>query len=275
MSPRRRFAAGLGLTGLVVMVQGCMSPSQVPVSAEPIPVVAAGSLRDVLTEVARDHEARTGQRLALSFAASGLLRERIEKGDPAQVFASADMGHPQRLAAAGGWTAPRVFARNQLCALAQPGVNASPERLLEVLLDPAVRVGTSTPKADPSGDYAWALFRKADALRPGAFATLERKALQLTGGPDSPKAPAGRGTYAWVMDEGRADVFLTYCTNAVAAQREVPRLKTVPVPAALQVGADYGLTVRRGAHPAAQAFADALLAPSAQAVFARHGFGAP
>ena len=136
-------------------------------------------------------------------------------------------------------------------------------------------MGTSTPKADPAGDYAWALFGRADAVRPGAFATLERKALQLTGGPTSPKAPAGRGTYAWVMDQGQADIFLTYCTNAVAAQKEVPRLKIVAVPAKLQVGADYGLTVRRGTHPAAQAFADAMLGSEAQAIFARHGFGSP
>ncbi|MES2841965.1 MAG: molybdate ABC transporter substrate-binding protein [Pseudomonadota bacterium] len=257
------------------LLAACSSPPPMAVSADPIAVVAAGSLREVLTEIARDHEVRTGQKLALSFAASGLLRERIEKGEAAQVFASADMGHPQRLAEAGGWSTPRVFARNQLCALTQANINATPERLLDVLLDPSVRVGTSTPKADPSGDYAWALFRKADAVRSGAYATLDRKALQLTGGPTSPKAPAGRGTYAWVMDQGQADVFLTYCTNAVASQREVPRLKIVAVPAALQVGADYGLTVRRGAHPAALAFADAMTAPGAQAVFARHGFGTP
>lgn len=35
------------------------------------------------------------------------------------------------------------------------------------------------------------------------------------------------------------------------------------------------VTVRRNAHPAAQAFADALLTPSVQAVFARYGFGSP
>lgn len=252
-----------------------MSAPAVSLSAEPIPVVAAGSLREALSEVAREHEARTGQKIALSFAASGLLRERIEQGEAAQVFASADMGHPQKLADAGGWSAPRVFARNQLCAIAQPTLRVSPERLLDVLLDPAVRLGTSTPKADPSGDYAWALFRKAEALRPGAFATLERKALQLTGGPNSPKAPAGRGTYAWVMDQGQADIFLSYCTNAVAAQKELPRLQVVSVPPVLQVGADYGLTVRRGAPPAAQAFASAVLAPPAQAILARHGFGTP
>ncbi len=244
-------------------------------STEPIAVVAAGSLCEALTEVAQAHEARTGQRLSLSFAASGLLHERIEKGEAAQVFASADMGHPQRLSQTGGWTAPRVFVRNQLCALTQAQVDLSPDRLLDALLDPAVRVGTSTPKADPAGDYAWALFQRADALRPGAFAALAHKARQLTGGPDSPKAPAGRGTYAWVMDQNQADVFLTYCTNAVAAQREVPRLKIVAIPAALQVGADYGLTVRRGAPAAAQAFADALLTPQAQGIFARHGFGSP
>lgn len=256
------------------LLAACSTP-QPPVSAEPIAVVAAGSLREALTEVAQVHEARTGQKLALSFAASGLLRERIEKGEAAQVLASADMGHPQKLSQGGGWSAPRVFVRNQLCAITQAQFKLTPDRLLDALLDPAIRVGTSTPKADPAGDYAWALFRRADVVRPGAFAALERKALQLTGGPTSPKAPAGRGTYAWVMDQGQADVFLTYCTNAVAAQQEVPRLKIVAVPANLQVGADYGLTVRLGAHPAAQAFADALLAPPAQAIFARYGFGQP
>jgi len=254
------------------MTKQAPSPS---VDAAPIAVYAAGSLREVLTEIARDHQARTGQPVALTFGASGLLRERIEKGEGAQVFASADTQHPQRLAAAGGWQAPTVFVRNSLCALTQASVSTTPDGLLATLLDPAVRVGTSTPKADPSGDYAWELFRKADRLRPGAYATLDAKALKLTGGPDSPKAPAGRGTYAWVMDEGRADVFLTYCTNAVAAQQEVPRLKVVALPPALQVGAAYGLTVRQGAPAAAQAFAQALLAPPAQRTLARYGFAAP
>ena len=251
------------------------SGTQPPVSAEPIAVVAAGSLREALTEISKAHEARTGQKLALAFAASGLLRERIEKGESAQVFASADMGHPQKLAAAGGWSAPRVFVRNQLCAITQAHLSLTTERLFDALLDPSIRLGTSTPKADPAGDYAWALFRRAESVRPGAYTQLERKALQLTGGPTSPKPPAGRGTYAWVMDRDQADVFLTYCTNAVAAQQEVPRLKIVAIPANLQVGADYGVTVRKGAHPAAQSFADALLAPQAQAIFMRHGFGSP
>ena len=256
---------------------GCSAgPAKAPVAdAPPVLVHAAGSLREAFTEIARDHEARTGQKVALAFGASGLLRERIEKGEPAQVFASADTDHPQRLAARGGWQPPTVFTRNALCALTSEQISATPDTLLVTLLRADVRVGTSTPRADPSGDYAWALFRKADGVQPGAYAQLDAKALKLTGGADSPKPPAGRGTYAWVMDQRQADVFLTYCTNAVAAQAEVPRLRVVQLPAALQVGAAYGLTVRSDAPASATTFAQTLLQPPAQAVLQRMGFGKP
>ena len=282
MSTARHSVWGVSSLMLGVMVlSGCATqqattPAQPEVAVgDPVQVYAAGSLRDALTEIARDHEARTGQKVVLTFAASGLLRERIEQGAPAQVFASADTKHPQRLANQGQWQAPVVFTRNTLCALAQGTVAVTPDTLLSTMLQPQVRLGISTPKADPAGDYAWALFQKADALQAGATARLEAKALQLTGGANSAQAPAGRNTYAWVMEQNRADVFLTYCTNAVAARAEVPSLQVVAVPEALQVGAAYGLTVRAGAPAQAQAFAQAVLQPPAQAVFRRLGFAAP
>ncbi len=92
-------------------------------------------------------EAQSGRQMALTFGASGRLRERIEKGEPAQVFASADMDHPQRLAQAGGWQAPSVFALNPMCALTGASVDASPDSLLETMLRTDIRVGTSTPQA--------------------------------------------------------------------------------------------------------------------------------
>lgn len=262
---------------VAALLAGCSSRPRgaFVADAAPVPVYAAGSLREAFTEIARLHEARTGQPVVLTFGASGLLRERIEKGEPAQVFASADTDHPQRLAAGGGWKTPMVFTRNALCALTSEQISATPETLLATLLRTDVRVGTSTPRADPSGDYAWALFRMADAVQPGAYAQLDAKALKLTGGADSPKPPAGRGTYAWVMDQRQADVFLTYCTNAVAAQAEVPRLRVVQLPATLQVGAAYGLTVRSDAPASATNFAQTLLQPPAQAVLQRLGFGKP
>ena len=282
MSTARHSVWGVSSVMLGVMVlSGCATqqattPAQPAVAVgDPVQVYAAGSLRDALTEIARDHEARMGQKVVLTFAASGLLRERIEQGAPAQVFASADTKHPQRLANQGQWQAPVIVTRNTLCALAQSAVAVTPDTLLSTMLQPQVQLGISTPKADPAGDYAWALFQKADALQAGATARLETKALQLTGGAQSAQAPAGRNTYAWVMEQNRADVFLTYCTNAVAARAEVPSLQVVAVPEALQVGAAYGLTVRAGAPAQAQAFAQAVLQPPAQAVFRRLGFAAP
>ena len=277
MANRSPAAVAAAAAALAWALAGCATASaQAPMAdAASEQVYAAGSLREAFTEIARDHEASTGQKVALTFGASGLLRERIEKGEPGQVFASADTDHPQHLAVRGGWQAPVVFTRNALCALTSEQISATPDTLLATLLRSDVRVGTSTPQADPSGDYAWALFRQADKIQPGAYAQLDAKALKLTGGADSPKPPAGRGTYAWVMDQRQADVFLTYCTNAVAAQAEVPRLRVVQLPAALQVGAAYGLTVRSDAPAAAQAFASALRQPPAQAVLQRLGFGLP
>jgi ABC-type molybdate transport system substrate-binding protein len=117
------------------------------------------------------------------------------------------------------------------------------------MLDPNVKLGTSTPKADPSGDYAFEVFRKAETIRPGAQAILEKKAPQLTGGTGSASPPPGRTVYGWHVAEGRADIFLTYCTNAQTAQKESSGQQIVPLPDNPAVGADYGLTVIAGLHP--------------------------
>jgi len=236
---------------------------------EPVRLYAAGSLRAALDEVARAfHEAK----VEAVYGASGLLRERIVKGEPAEVFASANMEHPQALEQAGRGGPVKLFARNRLCALTSPSLSVDGENLLDRMLDPSVKLGTSTPKADPSGDYAWALFEKAENVRPGAFQKLSDKALKLVGGPDSPQAPPNRSVYGMLLSEGKADLFLTYCTAARQAQAENPALRIVEVPAALAVGADYGLTVLKGARPQAERFAQFVLSRPGQDILAKHGF---
>lgn len=61
----------------------------------------------------------------------------------------------------------------------------------------------------------------------------------------------------------------------VFATAEQPDLRSVDVPAAINVTADYGLAVRQGAPAFAQAFADYLLSPAGQGVLQRHGFRQP
>lgn len=241
-------------------------------AAEPLIVYAAGSLRAPLTEVGREFEAKTGTSVRFEFGASGLLKDRILAGGPASVFASANTEHPIALVEVGRASPVRVFARNQLCALVRPEVETSSQRLLSTLLDERVKVGTSTPKADPSGDYAWEVFRKAEKVQLDSYAKLSAKALQLTGGLGSPPPPAGQSVYAAVLIEGRADVFLTYCTNAALAIKESAQLQVIQLPAELAVGANYGVTVLQGSPPAAERFVDYLLGPEAQRILRSYGF---
>ncbi len=247
-----------------------------PVSAaDTVLLHAAGSLRAALTEVSKAFEASSGATVQAKYGPSGILKDEIAGGAKAEVFASANMEHPQALAAGKKTGAVVLFARNRLCALVRPGLAVESATLLDRMMDNAVNLGMSTPKADPSGDYAFEVFAKADKFKPGAKAALEKKALQLSGGPSSAAPPAGRSVYGWHVAEGRADIFLAYCTAAREAQQQNSGHQIVQLPDNLAVGADYGLTVTANASPAAYRLALFVLSVEGQRILARHGFSAP
>ncbi len=241
---------------------------------ETLRLFAAGSLRASMTDVALSFEAKHPRtKIEVVLGASGLLRDRIDGGEVAHIFASADMRHPQILFQSGqARTAVRMFARNRLCAIARSDIAVSSDTLLDAILSADVRLGTSTPKSDPAGDYADELFKKADGLRTGAFAKLAAKALRLSGGPDTQKAPAGHNQYAWLMSQGHADIFLTYRTNALLAKLEIPSLQIIDIPPRLSVGAEYGLVVLKDAPPSADELAEFILGSEAQGILRGYGF---
>jgi ABC-type molybdate transport system substrate-binding protein len=249
-----------------------------PLGADELPVVrvlAAGSLRLAMNELGTAFSSATNIRVESGFGPSGVLRERIENGEATDLFASADMGNPLTLARAGKAGPVILFARNRLCALVRPGLTVSPDTLLSTLLDPAIKLGTSTPEADPAGDYAWAMFAKAEAVRPGSRAQLEAKALQLIGAPSSPSAPAGMDMFAWHLREGHADIFLGYCSAGAAFGQALPGATVVSLPPDLATGADYGLTLLPTKNENAAAFALFILSQDGQAILSRNGFEAP
>lgn len=255
----------------IILLAGANGPAT---SAEVL-LHAAGSLRGALSEVSRAFTQSTGLPVTQTYRASGLLRQAIAGGERAEVFASANMAHPLALHREGRTSPVVLFARNEMCAFVRPGVTASAETLLDRMLDPSVKLGTSTPRADPAGDYAFAIFARAEAIRTGARALLEAKALQLTGGPTSPPPPADRNVYGALLARGEADIFLAYCTNAGPIGREQPEQRVIRLPENLAVGADYGVTVVNGASPNAFRFTMYLLSPEGQVILARHGFAAP
>ena len=77
--------------------------------------------------------------------------------------------------------------------------------------------------------------------------------------------------YGMLIAEGRADVFLTYCTNAAEAKRQDAALQVVVVPEDLSVAADYGLALLSRSEPAYD-FSRYILSPKGQAILVKYGF---
>ncbi len=244
---------------------------------EPVLLHAAGSLRSALTEVTVAFEAATGVRVLPKFGPSGVLKDEIAGGAPAEVFASANMEHPQTLAKAGRSGPVVLFARNRLCALARPGLDVESATLLDRMLDPEVKLGTSTPRNDPAGDYAWEVFHKAEVGKPGAFNVLENKRDAIVSAAPAARASRpDRSVYAMALGPRvRPTSFLTYCTGAFEAVKENTGLRSVWLPDEIAVAADYGLTVVTGASVNAYRFAIFILSADGQRALAARGFAAP
>lgn len=239
-------------------------------SAQAPALYAAGSLRFAFDEIIALHAARTGARFAPTYGPSGKLRQEIEKGSTPGVFASAAPQHTEALVKAGKLRASAVFTRNSLCLMAAPGVALRQDALIDMLLDPALRLGTSMPGADPAGDYTWTLFRNIDKARPGSYTKLDAKALKLTG---SEVARNDKDLpYARVFQEKRADLFISYCTNAVATAKAVPGLNWVRFGNDLNVAGAYTIGTTEAGGKAAEQFVALVLSPEGQAILERYGF---
>lgn len=262
---------GIAWIGLSLVLLGSASADPAP----PVRIFAAGSLGGALLDIDRDFTSETGRKVELTLGPAGVLLHRIEQKQDADLFLSANLAHPQRLADEGKGTPPVIFIRNRICMLARRDIGLRPANMLDRLLDPAIRIGTSTPGADPGGDYALLLFAKADTARPGAGEILRQKAERLVGGPIATKVPGGGSPVEYFLEHRTVDVFVGYCSRH--EKQPDPRFDQVEVPENLSVPVDYGLTVlsSRGSASTRQVaarFASYLMNTKAQASLAAYGF---
>jgi ABC-type molybdate transport system substrate-binding protein len=151
-----------------------------------------------------------------------------------------------------------------------PAFGLTTANLFDRMLDSAtVGIGTSTPKADPGGDYAWMVFDRAEQARPGARKTLEAKARQLVGGKHSPPVPAGKDAMQYFFEQHQIDISLGYCSSRQTTPD--PHFTSVELPPELAVNADYGLSVL-GHREEALKFALFVMSPQAQHLISLYGF---
>lgn len=244
-----------------------------PASADTLKVMGAGSLRVAVTDLLRRFPVGADTVETPEFGSSGLMRQKIENGAiVVDVFTSADMEQPRRLAAGHPERLVILFARNSLCALSRSSLGLDQANLLDRLLDPAVRIATSTPGSDPLGTYSWQVFARADALKPGARATLEAKAKKLVGGGEkTPPLVPGKGAVEGIFLSDQADVMLIYCSAVQAIQRELPSLTSIKLPATLTVEPADGMVIL-DSKPVALRFVAFVMSEEGQATLRNHGF---
>jgi molybdate transport system substrate-binding protein len=237
-------------------------------AGETVEIYSAGSLRGVVGELVKEASAFNIE-IKATFGGSGLLRERIENGEMPDLFMSADVGSPQKLETEGRTVVPAIaFARNRMCIVSRKAAGVTAGNLIDRLLAKDARVKTSTPIADPAGDYAWAIFDRIDTLRPGVGAQLKEKAQALMN--VSAKPSPGQSAAAALFLAKQIDMSITYCSGWPALEKEVPDLTSLVVPPQLDPHPVDGVAVLSN-RPQAMHVALFLLSHKGQAIIAQEG----
>ncbi len=130
------------------------------VHAEDITVAAASDLNYALKDLAAGFEKKTSDKVTLSFGSSGNLYSQIQGGAPYDVFFSADMEYPQKLATAGlvDRSSLRMYAVGQLVLWVPNSSSLDPQKLkMDLLVQPSVqRIAIANPQHAPYGRAAMA-----------------------------------------------------------------------------------------------------------------------
>jgi molybdate transport system substrate-binding protein len=232
---------------------------------ETVEVYSAGSLRGVVGALEREAQSRWNLEAKPTFGGSGLLRERIEKGQRPDLFLSADLASSLKLEQQGRTVVPAI-ARNRMCIVSRRELTLTADNLIDRLLARGVRIRTSTPVADPCGNYAWAIFDRIERLRPAAGATLQEKAQASMSLPMKPATPE-QNPMAALFNSHQVDVAISYCSGTAALLREAQQVESLVVPAALDPHPIDGMAVLAD-RPAVLRLALWLLSEKGQAAVA-------
>ena len=256
---------------LLLIVLLAFAPAQAQTPAH-VSLFASGTLHGAFAEIAKNFTRETGIVVDQTYGPSPQLRARIEGGENADVFASADTVNPQRLQREGKSGPVTVFAHNRMCLLVKPFI-AGTRKADDLMLDQSVRLITAPPARDSVGDYAEAVFDRIDDHELGALNYLDAKALRLFASPDVP-IPAGADPGAYLLlTANRGDALLDWCTAAANSVATDPsRLQSLQMPADIAVTANYGLTLRSGAPLEAGLLRDFILSPPSQVILEKYGF---
>ena len=225
---------------LVVMVA-------LPAEARDLRVAVAANFRDAAQEIAEAFTARSGVEVALSVGSTGHLAGQILLGAPFDLFLAADRATPERLVTEGRGASPSTYAIGRLVLITATG--SAPEG---TALTDARRIAIANPRSAPYGRAAEAYLRAA-----GLWQSLQSKLVL---------SQSVSAAFAAVAS-GAADAGLVALSSALAQDRAYLALDAAP-------GIEQQALLLSDRQEAA-AFMAFLLAPEAQTLIKRYGYGLP
>jgi ABC-type molybdate transport system substrate-binding protein len=270
----RSWSRIMSVIAMLALAPAAAQAQKLPPSPAPhIVLFGASNVKGALAEIVRAFTAETGIAVDATYGSSDALREKIEGGAPADLFASADTVNPIKLQREGKGGPADVYARDRMCLLGKTAIVGT-RGVIDLLLDPKLRLITATPGSDPAGDAAETIFTKVDSAHFGSKAILDAKALRLIGGKDAVAIPPGAdpGEYLLVTVD-RGDELLGHCSGfSSSVTVSKGKLKSIEMPQALALRADYGMSLRPNAPPEALKLRDFIMTPASQTMFEKYGF---
>lgn len=222
-----------------------------PVAAHAITVYAAASLREAFPQIA--------PKQGYNFAGSNTLQTQIERGAPADVFASASPKEAQALFQAGYCTRPVTFATNVVVMLVPEG-NPAGIRSVYNLRNGNRRLAVGV-RGVPIGDYTRKLLAR---MRLSSILTTNTVSLESNVAGITSKVALGT-----------AEVGFAYLTDGRVA---ADRVDVIRLPVWAQPPVRYqACVVKRadGNAPVARKFIDRITGPRGRQVLRSAGFGLP
>src|SRR4051794_14120659 len=145
------------MVGFFIVLFACASLR----AGETVHVAVAISLKEAVTDVARQYEAGTGDHVEFTFGSSGQLMRQIQSGAPIDAFISAAAKQVDDLAKAGllDDATRRVVAGNALVLIVPPGTKAAPDSFEKLADTTVARLAIGEPKTVPAGQYAQQVLR--------------------------------------------------------------------------------------------------------------------
>jgi len=165
---RRLVAATLAFVSALALLA---EPASTQTAPRRLAIAAASDLQAALPEVVRGFERSASATVEVSFGSSGNFFAQIQNGAPFDLFLSADLDYPTRLAAAGVADGSSLYryATGRIALWTRRGSGIDVSKGLAVLTEPRVRrIAIANPEYAPYGRAAVAALRQAklyDTLR--------------------------------------------------------------------------------------------------------------